>query len=170
VGLARRAGTARAHGNAMRVLAHAEGRIDTLREAVTVLSGSGARLDHARALADLGGALRRSNQRAAAREPLRAALDLATRCGAEPLAARAQDELKATGARTRTPLRSGVDALTPIERQTANLAAQGLSNPQIAQALFISRKTVEKRLSEAYRKLAITSRDALAAALAAPAE
>jgi DNA-binding NarL/FixJ family response regulator len=58
-----------------------------------------------------------------------------------------------------------VDALTPIERQAANMAAQGMSNPQIAQALFISRKTVEKRLSETYRKLGIRSRDELAAAL-----
>jgi DNA-binding NarL/FixJ family response regulator len=130
-----------------------------------VLEGSPARLEHARALAELGAALRRSNERAAAREPLREALELATRSGATPLASRAHNELLATGARPRKPLLTGLDALTPIERQAASMAAQGMSNPQIAQALFISRKTVEKRLSEAYRKLDIGSRAELATAL-----
>jgi DNA-binding NarL/FixJ family response regulator len=140
-------------------------QIALLREAVAVLEGSPARLEHARALAELGAALRRSNERAAAREPLREALELATRSGATPLASRAHNELLATGARPRKPLLTGLDALTPIERQAASMAAQGMSNPQIAQALFISRKTVEKRLSEAYRKLDIGSRAELATAL-----
>ena len=171
--LARRFGAPRAIGVALRalgVIERGERRIGFLREAVTVLEASDARLEHARALADLGGALRRANERAAARHPLREALELAARCGAELLAARARDELRATGARPRTPMRTGLDALTPIERQAASMAAQGLTNPQIAQALFISRKTVEKRLSEAYRKLEIGSRTELAAALAGARE
>ena len=86
------------------------------------------------------------------------------------LAERARSELAATGARPRKPVLTGVDALTPMERQAAGLAAKGLTNPQIAQALFISRKTVEKRLSDAYRKLAIRSRDELGAALAGERE
>jgi DNA-binding NarL/FixJ family response regulator len=118
-----------------------------------------------RALADRGGALRRANERVAARDPLRRAHELAARCGAAPLAARAREELQATGARPRKQIRTGVDALTPIERQTATMAAAGMSNPQIAQALFILRKTVEKRLSDAYRKLDIGSRSKLIAAL-----
>jgi DNA-binding CsgD family transcriptional regulator len=169
--LARRFGAPRAIGVALRalgVIERGERRIGLLREAVSVLEASDARLEHARALADLGGALRRANERAVARDPLREALELATHCGAEPLAARARDELRATGARPRLPVRTGLDALTPIERQAASMAAQGLANPQIAQALFISRKTVEKRLSEAYRKLGIGSRTELAAALAGP--
>jgi DNA-binding CsgD family transcriptional regulator len=166
--LARRFGAARATGIALRALGlveRGERRMTLLRGAVSVLEGSQARLEHARALAELGGALRRSNQRAAAREPLREALELATRSGATPLASRAHNELLATGARPRKPLLTGLDALTPIERQAASMAAQGMSNPQIAQALFISRKTVEKRLSEAYRKLDIGSRAELATAL-----
>ena len=166
--LARRFGAPRPIGTALRALARKAGgerRVALLGEAVAVLAESEARLEHARALADLGAALRRANERAAAREPLREALHLATRCGAAPLAARAHGELVATGARARTPVRSGVDALTPVERQAAALAADGLSNPQIAQALFVSRKTVEKRLSDAYRKLGIGSRGELAGAL-----
>jgi DNA-binding CsgD family transcriptional regulator len=169
--LARRFGAPRAIGMALRALAlveRGEGQIMLLREAVSVLEASPARLEHARALADVGGALRRSNERAAAREPLREALELATRCGATSLAARARNELLATGARPRNAILTGLDALTPIERQAASMAAQGMSNPQIAQALFISRKTVEKRLSEAYRKLGIRSRDGLEATLAPP--
>jgi DNA-binding CsgD family transcriptional regulator len=170
--LARRFGAPRAIGAALRVLgliARRERQIELLREAVSVLERSPARLDHARALADLGGALRRSNERTAAREPLRQAHELATRCGAAALAARARDELHATGARPRKEIRTGLGALTPIEHQAAGMAASGMSNPQIAQALFISRKTVEKRLSEAYRKLGIASRAELEAALAAAA-
>jgi DNA-binding CsgD family transcriptional regulator len=168
LGLARRFGAPRAIGIALRtlgLLARGERQLGLLREAVAVLEPSEARLEHARALADLGSALRRSNARAAAREPLRKALDLAVHCGAAPLADRARNELRATGARPRKPIRTGVDALTPVERQAAGMAAQGMSNPQIAQALFISRKTVEKRLSDAYRKLAIASRNDLEAAL-----
>jgi DNA-binding CsgD family transcriptional regulator len=168
VRLARRFGAPRPIGMALRALGLVERcdrQIALLREAVAVLEGSPARLEHARALAELGAALRRSNERAAAREPLREALELATRSGATPLASRAHNELLATGARPRKPLLTGLDALTPIERQAASMAAQGMSNPQIAQALFISRKTVEKRLSEAYRKLDIGSRAELATAL-----
>jgi DNA-binding CsgD family transcriptional regulator len=171
--LAQRFGAPRAIGVAQRalgVIERGQDGIARLREAAATLEASGARLEHARALADLGGALRRANERAAAREPLRDALELATRCGAAPLAARARDELRATGARARTPLRTGLDALTPVEHQAASLAAKGLANPQIAQALFISRKTVEKRLSDAYRKLDIASRGELAAALALEVE
>lgn len=166
--LARSFGAPRAIGNAARTLGLIETRdrqLALLHEAVSVLERTPARLDHARALADLGGALRRSNQRAAAREPLGEALDLATRCGAILLADRVRNELLATGARPRKPIRTGIDALTPIERQTASMAAEGMSNPQIAQALFISRKTVEKRLSDAYRKLDIRSRNELTTVL-----
>jgi DNA-binding CsgD family transcriptional regulator len=171
--LARRFGAPRPIGMALRaqgLLERGERQITLLREAVSVLEASEARLEHARALADLGGALRRANERAAARDPLREALELSTRCGAKPLATRARNELLATGARPRTPMLTGFDALTPMERQAASMAAQGMANPQIAQALFISRKTVEKRLSDAYRKLDIRSRNELAAALASTRE
>jgi DNA-binding CsgD family transcriptional regulator len=85
-----------------------------------------------------------------------------------PLEARTSTELQATGGRPRNPIRTGRDALTPIEQHAASLAEQGMSNPQIAQTLFISRKTVEKRFSETYRKLNINSRHELAAVLTTP--
>jgi DNA-binding CsgD family transcriptional regulator len=95
---------------------------------------------------------------------------LATACHAAPLAERARSELLAAGARPRRTPRHGRDALTASEARVARLAAQGLSNTAIAQTLFISRKTVEKHLANAYRKLGIASRGELdAAALSEPA-
>jgi DNA-binding CsgD family transcriptional regulator len=94
------------------------------------------------------------------------AQDLATRCGATPLAKQARDELLAAGARPRRALRHGADALTASERRVATMASDGLSNPEIAQALFITTRTVEAHLGRAYRKLTITSRRDLAQALA----
>jgi len=113
---------------------------------VEVLDVSPARLEHARALVELGAAQRRANQRTAAREPLRAGLDLAHRCGATRLAEHARAELAATGAKPRRQLSSGVEALTASERRVAEMAATGMSNPQIAQALFVTLNTVETHL------------------------
>jgi DNA-binding CsgD family transcriptional regulator len=60
---------------------------------------------------------------------------------------------------------SGVDALTPSERRVAEMAAENMTNKDIAQALFVTPKTVEVHLSSVYRKLDITSRSQLAGAL-----
>jgi DNA-binding CsgD family transcriptional regulator len=92
-------------------------------------------------------------------------MDLAYRCGAQPLAERAREELLACGARPRRYLLSGIEALTVSERRVAEMAAGGMSNPEIAQTLFITRKTVEAHLGQAFRKLEITSREQLPAAL-----
>jgi len=102
--------------------------IGLLREAVEVLAGSQARLEHAYALVDLGVALRRANQRSEARERLRDGVDLALRVGAVGLAGRANEEIAATGARPRTVLQIGLAALTARERRVAQLAADGMSN------------------------------------------
>jgi DNA-binding CsgD family transcriptional regulator len=161
-------GTPRAIGMALRAAGLVEGGgrgVELLEEAVTALEPSPARLEYARALLDLGAALRRANRRAAARDPLRRALDVADACGARPLAERARQELRAAGGRPRRPRISGAEALTASERRIAGMAADGLSNPEIAQALFITKKTVEAHLSNAYRKLDIHSRTQLAAAL-----
>ena len=82
----------------------------------------------------------------------------------------ANDELAATGAHPRTILFSGLDALTASERRVAQMAAEELSNKEIAQALFVTVKTVEQHLGRVYRKLDISSRRQLGAALAAPLE
>jgi DNA-binding CsgD family transcriptional regulator len=124
-------------------------------------------LELARALVDYGAALRRQKHRAAAREPLRRGLDLAQRCGATTLVRRAGDELRATGARPRRLLLTGIDSLTPSELRVARLVAQGYSNPEVAQALFVTRSTVETHLQATFRKLDISSRGQLAAALTA---
>jgi DNA-binding NarL/FixJ family response regulator len=118
-----------------------------------------------RALADLGATLRRLNRRAAAREPLHAALELARAGGALAIARRAHAELEAAGERLRPLLAGGVESLTPSERRVADLAAQGHSNREIAQALFLTVKTVESHLSSAYRKLDVRSRRDLGAVL-----
>jgi DNA-binding NarL/FixJ family response regulator len=64
-------------------------------------------------------------------------------------------------------MRAGIDALTPSERRVAHLAAGGQTNRDIAQALFVTEKTIETHLSHAYQKLAIQSRSQLTSALAA---
>src|SRR5205823_6961665 len=89
---------------------------------------------------------------------LRTALELARAGGARALARRAAGELAATGERVRPPAATGVEALTPSELRVATLAAEGRSNAEIAQALFLTVKTVETHLSNAYRKLDIRSR------------
>jgi DNA-binding CsgD family transcriptional regulator len=170
---ARAWGTPRAIGMALRAagLAETGGRgIELLDEAAAVLERSPARLEHALALTDLGASLRRANRRVDARGPLRRALDLAQQCGAVPLADRAHVELRAAGGRPRRPRTTGADALTASERRIAVMAADGLSNREIAQALFVTNKTVESHLGNAYRKLDIRSRTQLATALHDQAE
>jgi DNA-binding NarL/FixJ family response regulator len=165
----RQIGAPRALGRALRVLGtlQREDGIDTLREAVAVLDGSPAKLEHAKALAALGAALRRDRRPSESREPLRQALELATVCGADPVAELARSELHASGARPRTAALSGVESLTPSESRVAELAAGGDSNKDIAQTLYVTPKTVEVHLSNAYRKLGIRSRRELPAALEA---
>jgi DNA-binding CsgD family transcriptional regulator len=170
IDLARRFEVPRELGIALRAAGLAEGGdrgIELLAEAVQVLEASPAMLEHARALADLGAALRRRGRRSNAREPLRRALDLAHRCGATALADRAHAELIATGARPRRAMVTGLDALTASERRVAEMAAKGLTNRQIAQALFVTEKTIEWHLGQAYRKLEIGSRSELPRALGA---
>jgi DNA-binding CsgD family transcriptional regulator len=136
-----------------------------LDESVSSLSDSPAVLERARSLTELGAALRRAGQRASARERLGEALDLAARCGARPLGARARDELRATGARPRREWRTGVEALTPSELRIVRLAAEGRTNREIAHELYVTLKTVEGHLARAYTKLGIEGRPQLAEAL-----
>ena len=165
LGDARRWGTAGAIGAAQRVMglvAPSSETIEWLRAANESLEASPARLEHAKALVELGSALRRASHRHDAREPLTRGLDLADRCGARPLAERARSELAAIGVRARRARLSGVEALTASEHRVAQMAAEGMTNVEIAQTLFVTRKTVEKHLGNAYGKLGVTSRAALA--------
>jgi DNA-binding CsgD family transcriptional regulator len=163
-------GAPRALGIALRVAGLARGGpegLALLRESAATLDDSPALLERARSLAELGAALRRDGQRAAARDPLARALELAAGCGAGPLAARARDELRAAGARPRRPWRTGVDALTPSELRVARLAADGRSNREIAGELYVTLKAIEGHLARAYAKLGIEGRGQLADALVA---
>ena len=166
--LARAWGSPRPIGVALRVLGLVEGSdrgIELLREAVSVLEASEARLEHARALVDLGAALRRGGSKGDAREPLAEGMALAHACGATALVERAHEELLAAGARPRRIAITGAASLTPSERRVARLAADGMSNKEIAQALFVTLRTVEMHLSNAYGKLGIRSRHDLPRAL-----
>lgn len=168
VRIAREAGGERGIGVTLRVLGSltsGEEGIALLRESVETLGATRARLQHAEALADLGAALRRANRRKDAREPLREALDLAHRCGAGALEERARMELKACGARPRKAVLSGVESLTPSELRVARMAAEQMTNREIAQSLFVTTKTVETHLRHVYQKLDVAKRSDLAAAL-----
>jgi DNA-binding CsgD family transcriptional regulator len=147
------------------VLDAGAGRIGFLDEAVAVLEDSPARLELARAEVERGAALRRAGRRRAAREALMRGGDLAHRCGADALAARARAELVATGARPRRAAFSGVGSLTAAESRVATLAAAGLTNREIARQLTVSAKTVSGQLSAVYLKLDVHDRSALAAAM-----
>jgi DNA-binding CsgD family transcriptional regulator/predicted negative regulator of RcsB-dependent stress response len=142
---------------------------ERLAESATLLRASGARLELARTLVELGAGLRRAGRRPAAREPLREGLELAMGCGARALARRAHEELVAAGARPRRDPAESRGALTASELRVARKAADGMTNREIAQALFLTEKTIEVHLTRAYRKLDIQSRSQLATALTATA-
>ncbi len=166
--LARRFGAPRPIGVALRAAGLVEGGepgLAMLSESVAVLRESPARLELAHSSAALGAALRRAGRRSQAREALGEGLELALSCTMERLAEEARSELRLLGSRPRSELRSGAGALTPAERRVAEMAAGGMSNPEIAQALFVTRATVESHLHAAYRKLGIGSRDQLGDAL-----
>lgn len=168
VAVARAAGTPGALGASLRVRARAlagDEVVDGLREAVAVLEPGPMRLESAWALHDLGAALRRRGHREDARDVLRRALDLASRAEAAWVGRLVRAELEAAGARPRRERTTGAESLTPSERRVAELAAEGLSNREIAEALWVTRKTVEHHLGHTYGKLGIRSRTGLAAAL-----
>ncbi|MDW5598701.1 LuxR C-terminal-related transcriptional regulator, partial [Conexibacter stalactiti] len=168
--LARALSLARPLGAALRVAGLAadsgERRIELLRESADVLARSPARLERLRSLVALGAELRLAGEFEQARPPLREALALAEALGATVLEEQARAELVAAGGRPRRAATSGAAALTPSELRIARLAALGNSNREIAEQLVVVSKTVQFHLSNAYRKLGVSGRDQLAAALA----
>lgn len=142
------------------------GSVAHLEQAVEALSNAEAGVELARAHVELGAALRRAGRRTDARHPLAAGMDAALRCGSPSLANRAWDELRLAGARPRRQHLTGVESLTAAERRVAAMAAEGHTNRDIAQALFVSVKTVEGHLRNAYSKLGIEGRAGLSAHLA----
>ena len=112
------------------------------------------------------GGVRLARKPSDARAPLRDAFEIASHCGAQPLAEHARTELYAAGGRPRREALTGPESLTPSERRVAELAAAGQSNRDIARALYVTPKTVEVHLTSVYRKLGIRSRAGLPEALA----
>jgi DNA-binding CsgD family transcriptional regulator len=168
VGVAEAWGTPRARGMALHSRARVAGGddvVDLLRRATELLAESPARFEEAKARVSLGAALRRAGHRVESRAPLREGYELAQRCGAEGLVELARSELRASGIRLSREVATGADALTPSERRIAEMAAAGLSNPEIAQELFLTIKTIEMHLTRSYRKLDVRGRGELAQAL-----
>jgi ATP/maltotriose-dependent transcriptional regulator MalT len=167
VALARRWGAPSGLGHSLRVLGELRGPegLAQLDEAAVLLERSNQRVERARAFAALGAEIRRARRPTDAREPLRRALELAEQSGAHALAEHVRSELYATGARPRTTALDGVESLTERELRVATLAAEGQTNRDIAQILYVTPKTVEVHLSNSYRKLGIASRRELPAAL-----
>ena len=164
-------GLPRVLGTATRVagvLAPRPQRLQLLQTAVGLLERSPARLDLARALVEWGAAIRRDGRALDARDPLRRGLELAHRAGAAPLAQQARDELVAAGGRPRRLVFTGIDALTASEIRVARLAAQGRTNRETAEMLFVTQRTVETHLGHVFQKLSIRSRDELPRELASP--
>ncbi|MFJ9695898.1 ATP-binding protein [Kitasatospora sp. NPDC101183] len=133
--------------------------------ALALHEGANRPFEQARTALLHGEWLRRARRRTDARPHLRAALETFDRLGATPWSARARTELAATGGQAVATPSAPLSPLTPQELQIARLAAQGLTNRDIAAQLFLSPRTVAHHLYKAYPKLGITSRTALAAAL-----
>jgi DNA-binding CsgD family transcriptional regulator len=173
VGLARAFGRPRTLGVSLRAAGLVQGGeagLALLNEAVQTLTGAASPLELARARSDYGAALRRAGRRVQARAELERALDLAHRVGARRIANQARTELIAAGAKPRRDAITGRDALTASELRVARLAAEGLTNREIAQALFITTRTAKAHLNHVYRKLDITRRNQIAGALTSVVE
>ncbi len=137
-------------------------RLDLLSEADSILADSPAALERAAVLVELGAALRRAGDLTAATDTLRRGYALADGMRAGALVAQAREELRALGLRPRRSATTGLDSLTPAERRVAELASSGLTNRKVAEALFVTMKTVETHLASAYRKLGVSTRHDLA--------
>ena len=111
--------------------------------------------------------LRRRQRAGESRAPLRAARDTFDALGADAWAERARRELRAAGERSGRPALRVLDLLAPQELQIARLAAEGLSNREIGQQLYLSHRTVRNHLYRIFPKLGITSRTELAAVVGA---
>ena len=138
---------------------------DLYREAIERLGRTRLRPELARSHLVYGEWLRREHRRADARGELRAALDQFRSIGMQAFAERARAELVATGEKVPKRAVETRDDLTAQERQIAELAREGLSNPEIGERLFLSPRTVEWHLHNVFGKLGIRSRRELANAL-----
>ncbi|WP_082945922.1 AAA family ATPase [Mycobacterium sp. E1747] len=168
IALAREKSLHGALGAALRIKARGQAEraaIESLTESIDVLEKSARELELAKSLLDLGRVLRKGGQRVAARDPLRRAMDIAYRCGAVVLQNAAREELLSAGARPRRASITGSASLTGSERRIAELAAHGHSNRVIAETLLLTKNTVDWHLRSVFRKLGVSRREDVGAAL-----
>jgi DNA-binding CsgD family transcriptional regulator len=168
----RNRGVASLVGCSMHALGLVEKSVERLHAATTVLRTGPRPLALAAALEDLARALDGSGDRDGAVAAHREALDLYARAGARPDAARVRGELRALGAHGRYRVApdgdgSGWDSLTRTELEVAALVAEGLSNRQVAERLFVSGSTIDTHVRHIYGKLGLNSRVELARLVAA---
>ena len=149
------------HGRAL--LAEGHEAQELFRRALAAHARSPRRVDRARTELAFGEFLRRSRRRVDAREHLRAALETFEDVGAERWAARARNELRASGQTSRKRDSATAVDLTPQERHVAELVRQGLSTRDAAAQLFLSPRTVDFHLRNVFTKLGVSSRAELAA-------
>jgi DNA-binding CsgD family transcriptional regulator len=141
----------------------AEGDLEGARVELEAASAVGALpFERARLLFVNGQIERRANRKLAAKESLAEALSIFERLGSPPWVERARAEIGRPGLRHRS-----ADELTASEHRIAELAAAGLTNRQVAEAAFVSPKTVEANLARVYRKLGIRTRAELGARMSA---
>ncbi len=151
----------RARGLVEAALRDLDAAVEALSAAVELESVLPLPLERARTRLALGRVLRRAQQRSSAHAMLTSALEQFEALGAALWAERAREELARIGGRA-----SSRHDLTPTEQRIAELVAEGLTNRDVASALFVTPKTVESALTRIYRKLGVRSRTALARHLA----
>jgi DNA-binding NarL/FixJ family response regulator len=142
--------------------AHDETAVQAYRAALAAHADAPDTFETARTQLMYGARLRRSRQRVKAREQLRTAHESFEEMDLTAWVLHAADELAATGAKPRTRRPHATEPLTSQETRVALHAAKGMSNKEIAAALFLSPKTVEHHLSSVYRKRGFRSRAELA--------
>jgi len=147
------------------LLTEGETAEDDYRLAIERLQRTPLGMELARAQLVYGEWLRRETRRVDSREQLRAAHALFERIGAAAFAERARRELSATGEKVQRKAEATAVQLTAQESQIARLAAQGLTNPEIATQIYVSPRTVEWHLRKIFNKLGIASRRELSKAI-----
>jgi ATP/maltotriose-dependent transcriptional regulator MalT len=153
------------HARSRALVSEGEAAERLYREAIDRFGRTRLRPELARAQLLYGEWLRRESRRKEAREQLRTAHASFVSIGMEAFAERARTELLATGEKVRKRTVETRDELTPQERHIAQLARDGMSNPEIAAQLFLSPRTIEWHLRKVFAKLAIRSRRELRSAL-----
>lgn len=155
--------TARSEGLLLAVRGDFVAAIDAMERAVAAHLRRHRPYEYGRTLLEKGSIERRARHKAAAKQTLEQALAILEPLQAEIWVSRARDELSRIGLRRA----KATEGLTAAQTRVAELVASGLTNPQIAQQLHMSLRTVESHLSRVYREYGVSSRSQLVGALAA---